>query len=288
MLSFQGFIDIHTHGIGKYDTRTENPEHIAQIAIRHAQRGTAAILPTIYPDAIVGMRRNMEAVRKAMVLQASREDGSARVLGVHLEGPFLNPARCGALEKGAFLKPTLSLLRKLIEGYEDIIRIITIAPEIPGALRVIEKCSALGMKVNMGHSDATFTQAVDGKKAGASGITHLFNAMRPFHHREPGLAGLGLIDEDLYTEVIADGIHLHPMALELIFSRKRIDRIILVSDSVKGGRTAKGVVYNKEGILAGSVTTIAGFVKRLRAVGIPDAEIVEASTDNPARYLGLH
>lgn len=288
MLSFQGFIDIHTHGIGKYDTRTENPEHIAQIAIRHAQRGTAAILPTIYPDAIVGMRRNMEAVRKAMVLQASREDGSARVLGVHLEGPFLNPARCGALEKGAFLKPTLSLLRKLIEGYEDIIRIITIAPEIPGALRVIEKCSALGMKVNMGHSDATFTQAVDGKKAGASGITHLFNAMRPFHHREPGLAGLGLIDEDLYTEVIADGIHLHPMALELIFSRKRIDRIILVSDSVKGGKTRKGVVYNKEGILAGSVTTIAGFVKRLRAVGIPDAEIVEASTDNPARYLGLH
>jgi N-acetylglucosamine-6-phosphate deacetylase len=111
--------------------------------------------------------------------------------------------------------------------------------------------------------------------------------MRPFHHREPGLAGLGLIDEDLYTEVIADGIHLHPKTLELIFSRKRLDRIILVSDSVKGRKTNKGAFYNKDGVLAGSAITIDGVVKRLRSVGIPDAEIVEASTDNPARYIGL-
>jgi N-acetylglucosamine-6-phosphate deacetylase len=108
----------------------------------------------------------------------------------------------------------------VIDGYEDIIKIITIAPEIPGALKVIAQCSELGMKVNMGHSDATYQQAVEGKKAGATGVTHLFNAMRPFHHREPGLAGLGLIDEDLYIEVIADGVHLHPKTLELIFSRK--------------------------------------------------------------------
>ena len=101
----------------------------------------------------------------------------------------------------------------------------------------------------MGHSDATYRQAMEGKKAGATGITHLFNAMRPFHHREPGLAGLGLIDEDLYTEVIADGIHLHPKTIELIFSRKRLDRIILVSDSVKGGKKGKDAVYNKDGVL---------------------------------------
>ena len=238
------------------------------------------------------MRSNLGAVRRAIEMQKRSDTSpaiqpSAFILGVHLEGPFLNPERCGSLDKKIFLKPGLSALKKVIAGYEDIIKIITIAPEIPGALKVIEKCSDLGIKVNMGHSDATYRQAVEGKKAGATGITHLFNAMRPFHHREPGLAGLGLIDEDLYVEVIADGVHLHPKTLELIFSRKRLDRIILVSDSVKAGKTRKGAVYNRDGVLAGSAITIDGVVRRLRSVGIPDAEIIEASTDNPARYIGL-
>jgi len=140
--------------------------------------------------------------------------------------------------------------------------------------------------VNMGHSDATFRQAAEAKKAGATGITHIFNAMRPFHHREPGIAGLGLTDQDLYIEVIADGVHLHPKILELIFNRKRLDKLIIVSDSVKGQRTAKGVVY-EQGILAGSVLTIDTVVKRLQRIGIPDAEIIEASTDNPLRYIGM-
>lgn len=299
MTSFRGFIDLHTHGIGRYDTRTGRPEHILQIAALHANKGTGAILPTIYPGPVEEMRSNLGAVRKAMEMQKGSGVRGQRsavkgltppasvILGVHLEGPFLNPERCGSLDKEIFLKPRLSSLKKVIAGYEDIIKIITIAPEIPGALRVIEKCSELGIKVNMGHSDATYKQAVEGKKAGATGITHLFNAMRPFHHREPGLAGLGLIDEELYVEVIADGVHLHPKTLELIFSRKRLDRIILVSDSVKAGKTRKGAVYNGDGVLAGSAMTIDGAVRRLRSVGIPDAEIIEASTDNPARYIGL-
>ena len=300
---FSGFIDLHTHGIGRYDTRTGRPEHILQMAELHASEGTGAILPTIYPGPVEEMRSNLGAVRKAMEMQKGsgvRGQGSevkglkkktapsqAIILGVHLEGPFLNPERCGSLDKKIFLKPSLSALKKVIAGYEDIIKIITIAPEIPGALKVIEKCSELGIKVNMGHSDATYKQAVEGKKAGATGITHLFNAMRPFHHREPGLAGLGLIDEELYVEVIADGVHLHPKTLELIFSRKRLDRIILVSDSVKAGKTRRGAVYNRDGVLAGSAIPIGGVVRRLRSVGIPDAEIIEASTDNPARYIGL-
>lgn len=287
MTSCKGFIDIHTHGIGKYDTRTGRYEDILKMATLNAGEGTGAILPTIYPDSIDGMRRSMDAVREAIDLQSSKSDASAHILGVNLEGPFLNPRMCGSLDKKAFLKPSLSSLRKLIAGYEDIVKIITVAPEISGSLKIIEKCSEIGIKVNMGHSDATYRQAVEGKKAGATGITHLFNAMRPFHHREPGLAGLGLIDEDLYTEVIADGIHLHPKTLELIFSRKRLDRIILVSDSVKGRKTGKGAVYSKDGVLAGSAMTMDKVVKRLRAVGIPDAEIIEASTDNPARYIGL-
>jgi N-acetylglucosamine-6-phosphate deacetylase len=203
---------------------------------------------------------------------------------VHLEGPFLNPVRCGSLDRGSFLRPGLSSLKELIDGYEDIIKIITVAAELPGALKVIEHCRALGFRVNMGHSDATYKEALKGKQAGAGGVTHLFNAMRPFHHREPGLAGLALVDEDLYIEVIADGHHLHPLALQLIFSRKRLDRIILISDSVKDAGGKRRPAY-KKGVLAGSGITVADSFGILRALGVPEAEIAEAATDNPARYL---
>lgn len=267
----------------------------------HAREGTGVILPTIYPGPVDEMRRGLAAVRRAMEMQArssgrgeqeaikggAERPGESVIAGVHLEGPFLNPDRCGALDVKAFLKPTVPALRQLITGYEDVIRIITIAPEVQGALKVIEASAARGIKVNMGHSDATYQQAVEGKKAGATGITHLFNAMRPFHHREPGLAGLGLIDEALYVEVIADGVHLHPQTLELIFSRKRLDRIILVSDSVKGRKKGRGAFCLSNGVLAGSAKTLGGAAGILRSVGIPDAEIIAASTDNPARYVGM-
>jgi N-acetylglucosamine-6-phosphate deacetylase len=287
-MNFQGFVDLHTHGIGRYDTRTDDHEDILTMARVHAKAGTIAILPTLYAGPIDEMRSSLKSIKKAMDLQV-KADGKrmgAQILGAHLEGPFLNPLRCGVMDKESFAKPTVAALRKLIAGYENIVRIITLAPELPGALKVIEKCAEMGIRVNMGHSDATFRQALEAKKAGATGITHIFNAMRPFHHREPGIAGLALVDRDLYIEVIADNIHVHPKVLELIFNRKRLDKIIIVSDSVKGRKTAKGVIYEK-GVLAGSALTIEGVVRRLRRIGIPDAEIIEASTDNPLRYIGM-
>ena len=139
MTIFRGFIDIHTHGIGKYDTRTGSPENILHMAALHSSQGTGSILPTIYPDSIDEMRKNMEAVRRAMEIQKSSEASSRKsavkrsiILGVNLEGPFLNPARCGAMDKDVFLKPSVSALNRLIAGYEDIIKIITVAPEMPG------------------------------------------------------------------------------------------------------------------------------------------------------------
>jgi N-acetylglucosamine-6-phosphate deacetylase len=297
-MTFRGFVDLHTHGIGRYDTRTDDPSHIIKIAELHFLAGTAAILPTIYSGTIPGMRKNMEAVQRAMEMQYARKTDSteaaessqsrsrpeARILGLHLEGPFLNPLRCGGLDKGTFVRPTLLSLRKLIDGYADIIKIITVAPELPGALKVIERCRSLGIRVNMGHSDATYKEALKGKQAGATGVTHLFNAMRPFHHREPGLAGLGLIDEDLFVEVIADRFHLHPTTCELIFGRKRLDRIILVSDSVKHAGK-KGFSAYKEAIITGSGVTLADSFEILLELGVPDAEILEAAKDNPLRYL---
>ncbi len=303
-LKIRGAVDLHAHGIGRYDTRTSNPEHILALAELHRKRGTLAVMPTVYAAPLETMRKNMEAVRKAIELQnrgtghddwkgyntllplSSYESGTARILGIHLEGPFLNPSKSGAMGKNACARPSVSSLNKLIDGYEDIIKIITIAPEMKGSLSVIEKCAEKGFRVNMGHSDATYEQALEGKKAGAGGITHIFNAMRQMHHREPGIAGLGLLDEDLYIEVIADGVHLHPKTIELIFSIKRLDRIMIVSDTVKGaGR--KGAVRDNKGLLKGSARTVAETFELLRQINIPDAEIIEATEDNPARYIGL-
>ncbi len=346
-MEIKGFIDIHTHGIGRYDTKTDNPEDILKIAQLHAKAGTAAILPTIHSGTIQQMRTNMKAVKKAMKIQKSNPPippllkggkgglltkgghgeinnsslittrlssstlnslpkgspkfrHSSLILGVHLEGPFLNPIRCGAQDKDSFIKPSTSNLKKLIDGYEDIVKVITIAPELSGALKVIGECVSLGIKVNMGHSDATHTQALNGKKAGARGISHIFNAMRPFHHREPGLIGLGLLDEDIYIEIIADNIHINKIILKLIFQTKRLDRVILVSDSIKGAKDKKGPiypvrrkapselsngVYSKPGVLAGSLITIADAVKNIKDIGIPESIAIEAAVDNPKRYL---
>lgn len=329
---FSGFIDLHTHGIGGYDTRTSDHEEILKIAELHGNAGTAAILPTIYSGSIAEMRKNMEAVKKAIQLQKSnpphapllkggkgglfskegqgakqaRSSGydpwefgvrckiasrftlhASRILGVHIEGPFLNPLRCGALDKTSFIKPDIPKLKRLLDGYEDITKIITIAPEMPGALKVIERCRDMGIRINMGHSDATYNQALKGKKAGATGITHIFNAMRPFHHREPGIAGFGLLDEDIYIEAIADGIHLRPETLKLIFSFKRHDRIMLVSDSVKGAQDNRKAVYRSKGVLAGSSITIRKSVELLKNLGMPINEILAAAVKNPARYLSM-
>jgi len=279
----QYLIDIHVHGAGDYDTRTRRQDDVLQIAAIHGEKGTTAVIPTIYPGTVEVMRDNMGAVRRAMDAQ---RDG-ARILGVHLEGPFLNPERSGSLDGKSFSDPSVDLLTRLVEDYEDIIKIVTIAPELPGALRVIEVCAQKGFLVHMGHSDASFEQAEEGKRAGATGITHIFNAMRGFHHREPGLAGFGLMDEDIYVEVIADMAHLHPQSLKMLFDMKSPDKILLVSDSVKGSGWGNGPIRGAGGILLGSGIALTDAIKNLVKLGVPQERALRFASDNPLKYLGL-
>jgi N-acetylglucosamine-6-phosphate deacetylase len=276
-------IDVHVHGAATYDTRTRRQDDILQMANIHGERGTSAMLPTIYPGTIESMRDNMAAVQRAMTAQ--RE--GARILGVHLEGPFLNPERAGSLDGQSFAEPSVEMLTRLVEDFEDIIKIVTIAPELPGALRVIEVCREMGFLVHMGHSDATFEQAEEGKRAGATGITHVFNAMRGFHHREPGLAGFGLMDEDVYVEVIADMAHLHPQSLKMLFDMKSPDKIVLISDSVKGSGWGNGPIRGAGGILLGSGICLKDAVKNLLSLGVPSERALQFASDNPMRYLGV-
>ncbi len=308
-------IDIHTHGAGGFDTRTNNVDDILSIAEIHGRNGVSAIIPTIYSSDIRVMRSHMETVRKAMQVRnagcgiqaAGRDEKNtrpSRIIGVHLEGPFLNPSQCGALDGSSFIRPDKSSFFNLIEGFEDMIKIITVAPEISGALRLIKDIADRGITVSMGHSDATYSEAEAGFNAGARGLTHLFNAMRGFHHREPAITGFGLANQDVYIEVIADPYHLHPKTLEMIFRIKRPDRILLVSDTVKetkiylssspppsgrlpgldARRRKKGVTDASGRILGGSMT-VTETAKRLIEIGYDESVIMKCITKNPERYL---
>ncbi len=279
----QQFVDIHVHGAADYDTRTRRQDDILRIASIHGERGTAALVPTVYPASIEVMRENMTAIRRAM----SGQRAGATVLGVHLEGPFLNPERAGSLDGKSFLDPSVDVFDRIIDDFEDVVKIVTIAPELPGALKVIERIREKGILVHMGHSDASFEQAEEGRRAGATGITHLFNAMRGFHHREPGLAGFGLMDEDTYVEIIADMAHLHPQSLKMLFDMKSPDKIILISDSVKGPGWGQGPIRGPGGVLQGSGITLSDGVKNLISLGVPPERAVMFASENPKKYLGI-
>lgn len=292
-------IDIHTHGIGGFDTRTSNPEDIIRMAEIQASLGVTDIVPAIYPDTIEIMRENMMAVKKAMEVQKSEVmTGSAglhgrlkcaAILGLHLEGPFLSSAKCGALKSSSFIEPNESNLKKLLEGFEDMVKIITIAPELNGAIKLIRKISDMGIIASMGHSDATFPEAEEGFNAGAKGITHIFNAMRGFHHREPGIVGFGLLNKDVFIEVIADPHHLNVKTLELIFRIKDPNKIVIISDSVKctdnsADGTGHGVI-NNAGTLQGGSMSITESVRSLIKLGFDEGHVKTFITANPAMYL---
>ncbi len=283
--------DIHTHGIAGYDTRTHNPDYILKIAEIHGSYGISKIILTIYPSSIKTMRENMETIKKALNRQKKFgvKNKSAEIIGIHLEGPFLNPLKAGALSKSSFKEPSEYFLKKLIEGYEDLIKIITLAPELHGALWLIKKISDMGIVVSMGHSNASYAEAEAGFHAGARGITHLFNAMRGYHHREPGISGFGLINQNIYIEIIADPFHLHTKTLELIVKTKNHNKIIIVSDTIKEthlkNQSSKTGITDSKGRLLGGMMTVVESLDRLIKMGYNENTVMQFITKNPEKYL---
>lgn len=286
MTDRRGLFDIHIHGIADSDTSAGSAEEILKIARYQKLHGVDRIILSMYPDSLQHMRKNMEAIRDAMqIIKREKIQDAADIVGMHLEGPFLNPKMAGALRRESFLPPSGDSLRRLTEGFEGTIRLITIAPELEGAGRIIRACRDSGIRVSMGHSDATYAEALAGKNAGATGITHLFNAMRPFHHREPGIAGFGLLDDDIFVEVIADGVHLDLNTMRLIFAMKPAGKVILVSDGVKGARQEDTAVYSESGLLAGSGVTLKQETEFLMKHGFDPETVTMAATANPDAFL---
>ena len=279
--------DIHTHGFGGYHTKTESADEILKIAEFQGSHGVSDIIPTIYPAPIELMRQNMDAVKKAMGIQMHAKGKAAMINGVYLEGPFLNPLQCGALDASSFQKPDKNLLKQLVDGFEDVIRIITVAPELDGSIGLIQNISDMGIIVSMGHSDATYSEAEAGYNAGARGITHLFNAMRGIHHREPGIAGFGLMNKDMYIEIIADPFHLDLRTVDFIFNTKSSDKIIVISDSVKDSRTdapSEGI-RNEHSRLIGGSMAVTESVNFLISRGVNKERAMKAISENPEQYL---
>ena len=288
-----GFIDLHVHGGGGHAMLSSDPGEIGAAVEFHRGHGTTGCLASIVSAPLDEMMAALAAVRDAV----------PGVLGSHLEGPFLSPSRAGAHDPGHLLPPDPATFERMLEVAGGTLRVITVAPELPGGLELVRRAVEAGVVVALGHSDADHAQASAAFDAGASLVTHVFNAMRPWHHREPGLAGAGLARADVVCELINDGIHLHDATAKLAFGAAGPGRIALVTDSIAATGTAEGesrlgstgvqvrdgAVFLDDGrTLAGSTLTMEVALRRaVRELAVPMTVAVQAASTTPARVLGM-
>jgi N-acetylglucosamine-6-phosphate deacetylase len=288
-LAVPGFVDLQVNGFGGVDFLDADAEGYERAGAALLETGVTAYLPTL----ITSPEEELVAALREVPTDSVRP----RILGVHLEGPFLSPARMGTHVPSARRDPDPVLLYRLLDAGP--VRLMTLAPELPGADGLIDRLLARGVAVSLGHSDATAEQANAAFDRGARMVTHLFNAMRPFLHRDPGIAGAALARDDVIVQIILDGIHLAPETA-LVAWRAAAGRLALVTDAITGAgesdgsysfgsldiQVHEGTVRGPEGVLAGSVLTMIEAVQNLHALGVPLVDAVAAATSVPARALG--
>ena len=232
-----GYIDLHVHGGGGAQCNTTDAEEILAMARFHASHGTTALLATT----VAGRVSDLEAaVATIAAVVDRREDGAAAVLGSHLEGPFLSRERPGAMDPALFLDPDPRAVDRLLSASEGTVQMVTVAPELSGALDLVRRLSDDGVVVSLGHSDASYEQTEAAVRAGARAATHLFNAMRPLHHREPGVLGAVLDLDGVSCELICDGIHVDPAALRIAYRAKGTAGVRLVTDAMQAAGMPDG------------------------------------------------
>lgn len=288
-----GFIDIHIHGAGGKDTMEGTFEALNTISEVMAAHGTTAFLPTT-------MTMGVEAIQKAIAAAADamgRTKG-ASIVGVHLEGPFISSNAIGAQNPNYVKSPDIASYEEMTRGHGDIVRNITLAPEAEGAKELIPYLRARGVNVSIGHTKATYEEAMEGIRLGCNHSTHLFNAMTPMTHRAPGVVG-AIFDSDITTETISDGIHIAYPVLRMAYRQKTSDRVLLVTDAMEacgmpegtyslGGQdviTKDGAARLRSGALAGSILTMDQAVRNvLKNTTLPLHEIVKMASLNGAVF----
>ena len=289
-----GFVDVHCHGGNGGDFASADPDSIRVAAHYHAAHGTGALLASLVAAPVDDLCAQLAAIADVV------DDGDTVVRGAHLEGPFLSRARCGAQNPAHLIDPDPAAFERLVGAARGTLRMITVAPELPGAFELVRAARRHDVTVALGHTDATYEQCLSAIDAGATVATHLFNGMRPLYHREPGPVGASL-DRRLWCEVIADGNHLHPAVLRML-ERAVPDRLVAITDAISaaglpdgthelGGRAVTvtdGVARLARGrALAGSTLTMQEAVRRCVDAGLSVSTAVRAATLSPASVVGL-
>src|SRR5882757_9132674 len=296
-----GFVDVHIHGAGGHDVMEGTDQALAGVARMLASHGTTSFVATTVTASPDDICRSVEGIARYTTTQHETDAPRAEVLGVHFEGPFISSARRGVHPKEWIQLPSAEMLERFLQASAGNARILTIAPELLGAAPCIDAAHKAGLVVAMGHTDATYEQARAAMAWGARSATHLYNAMRPFSHRDPGVIGAVLTSPEINAELIADGVHVEEGAMKLLLLAKGAAHITLVSDglSATGMPDGKytlgdfevtvsgGVCRNAEGILAGSTLTLDRALRNIVALGASLSDAVRMLTLNPAALLGI-
>jgi N-acetylglucosamine-6-phosphate deacetylase len=308
-----GFVDIHVHGGGGTSFTEGTNAEARNVAEFHRRHGSTTLLASLVTAPLA------ELQARAALLAVLADEGV--IAGIHLEGPFLSPARRGAQDPGHMLAPDAAVFERLHAAARGHLRVLTLAPELPGAILMVQAAVRAGVTVAIGHTDATAEVTSTAIDAGATHATHLFNGMRPLHHREPGVAGALLDRDEVTCEVIADGVHLHDTTIRLAARAAGPGRLVLITDAMAAagmpdgsyrlgsmrvdvaggvarlaGRPGPAGVPARAGHagdpvpagpIAGSTATMASVVRRALAAGLPVTEVAAAASTTPARVLGI-
>ncbi len=293
-----GTIDLHTHGAVGCSFSSGPTEDALAICRYRATTGCTGLLATI-----TGIWGELLAALEKLGSLCGADNGGARLLGVHVEGPFLNPVRKGAIDEATMRPPSIDDLRRMQDAASGWIRMMTVAPEMPRALPAIEAMVGMGIVPSIGHSDATYEQVLDAASAGAKKSTHTYNAMRPLLHRDPGTVGAVLADGRLVAELIPDGVHVHRGAMRVLLNAKGPGGTALVTDGVRQaglpdgiykrpGRprtiVRNGVALAEDGTIAGSVSPMNRNLRVLRdEVAVPWDQLFDMAAAVPARLLSI-
>ncbi|WP_174727620.1 N-acetylglucosamine-6-phosphate deacetylase [Mesobacillus harenae] len=294
-----GMIDVHIHGVNGADTMDATPEALETMARALPGEGTTSFLATTITQEQAAIESALENAGHYM---KNQRPGIAEAVGIHLEGPFINENKAGAQPQGHIIDPDLVLFKKWQALSHDTIRLVTLAPEQPGGEQLIQHLKEHNIIPSIGHSDATFAQVEEAIKNGLSHATHLYNQMSSFHHREPGVVGAALLKDELMVEIISDGVHARPEAVELAFRQKTANRLVLVTDSMRA-KCLKNGTYDlggqevtvtddkavlADGTLAGSILRMGqAFKNIIEFTGCSVADAISMSSTNSAKELGL-
>ena len=289
-----GFIDTHIHGIGGYGTDDLSTNSILKMSEKLVHYGVTSFIPTLYSAPKAELIKGIRAVVEAM----GKEKG-ARILGIHLEGPFISPERLGVQTSESLSPVDIDLMEELWEASEGKIINMTVAPELKHMRELALNAISKGIVLQAGHTNATYEQMVEGMQARIMHVTHLFNAMSRMHHRDPGAVGAVFIHPEISCEIIADGIHINPNIIKFLLRCKPIDRLVLVTDSLKPTEQKKKPLYangeevyldecfyrKSDNVIAGSAMTMLKGVKNLVSFGLTLEQAIQMASANPARIM---